>query len=79
MEQWGTFVRNRQVDSESAVMEMGVNIENHAGKDVQVKLQTSVYLQGKDGRPIGEEVTQSTTKDIAIKKIAGRVPAFNLK
>ena len=57
-----------EVLQKKLVMEMGVNIENHAGKDVQVKLQTSVYLQGKDGRPVGEEVTQSMTKDIAIKK-----------
>lgn len=79
VEQWGTFVRNQQVDSEIAVMEMGVNIENHAGKDVQVKLQTSVYLQGKDGRPVGEEVTQSMTKDIAIKKDSWSSACFQFK
>lgn len=79
VEQWGTFVRNQQVDSENAVMEMGVNIENHAGKDVQVKLQTSVYLQGKDGRPVGEEVTQSMTKDIAIKKDSWSSAHFQFK
>ena len=79
VEQWGTFVRNQQVDSESAVMEMGVNIENHARKDVQVKLQTSVYLQGKDGRPVGEEVTQSMTKDIAIKKDSWSSARFQFK
>ena len=79
VEQWGTFVRNQQVDSENAVMEMGVNIENHAGKDVQVKLQTSVYLQGKDGRPVGEEVTQSMTKDIAIKKHSWSSARFQFK
>ena len=79
VEQWGTFVRNQQVDSENAVMEMGVNIENHAGKDVQVKLQTSVYLQGKDGRPVGEEVTQSMTKDIAIKKDSWSSARFQFK
>ena len=79
VEQWGTFVRNQQVDSEIAVMEMGVNIENHAGKDVQVKLQTSVYLQGKDGRPVGEEVTQSMTKDIAIKKDSWSGARFQFK
>ena len=79
VEQWGTFVRNQQVDSEIAVMEMGVNIENHAGKDVQVKLQTSVYLQGKDGRPVGEEVTQSMTKDIAIKKDSWSSARFEFK
>ena len=79
VEQWGTFVRNQQVDSEIAVMEMGVNIENHAGEDVQVKLQTSVYLQGKDGRPVGEEVTQSMTKDIAIKKDSWSSARFQFK
>lgn len=79
VEQWGTFVRNQQVDSENAVMEMGVNIENHAGKDVKVKLQTSVYLQGKDGRPVGEEVTQSMTKDIAIKKDSWSSARFQFK
>ena len=79
VEQWGTFVRNQQVDSEIAVMEMGVSIENHAGKDVQVKLQTSVYLQGKDGRPVGEEVTQSMTKDIAIKKDSWSSVRFQFK
>ena len=79
VEQWGTFVRNQQVDSEIAVMEMGVNIENHAGKDVQVKLQTSVYLQGKDGRPVGEEVTQSMTKVIAIKKDSWSSARFQFK
>lgn len=79
VEQWGTFVRNQQVGSEIAVMEMGVNIENHAGKDVQVKLQTSVYLQGKDGRPVGEEVTQSMTKDIAIKKDSWSSARFQFK
>ena len=79
VEQWGTFVRNQQVDSEIAVMEMGVNIENHAGKDVQVKLQTSVYLQGKDGRPVEEEVTQSMTKDIAIKKDSWSSARFQFK
>lgn len=79
VEQWGTFVRKQQVDSEIAVMEMGVNIENHAGKDVQVKLQTSVYLQGKDGRPVGEEVTQSMTKDIAIKKDSWSSARFQFK
>ena len=79
VEQWGTFVRNQQVDSEIAVMEMGVNIENHAGKDVQVKLQTSVYLQGKDGRPVGEEVTQSIIKDIAIKKDSWSSARFQFK
>lgn len=79
VEQWGTFVRNQQVDSKIAVMEMGVNIENHAGKDVQVKLQTSVYLQGKDGRPVGEEVTQSMTKDIAIKKDSWSSARFQFK
>ena len=79
VEQWGTFVRNQQVDSEIAVMEMGVNIENHAGKDVQVKLQTSVYLQGKYGRPVGEEVTQSMTKDIAIKKDSWSSARFQFK
>ena len=79
VEQWGTFVRNQQVDSEIAVMEMGVNIENHARKDVQVKLQTSVYLQGKDGRPVGEEVTQSMTKDIAIKKDSWSSARFQFK
>lgn len=79
VEQWGAFVRNQQVDSEIAVMEMGVNIENHAGKDVQVKLQTSVYLQGKDGRPVGEEVTQSMTKDIAIKKDSWSGARFQFK
>ena len=79
VEHWGPFVRNQQVDSEIAVMEMGVNIENHAGKDVQVKLQTSVYLQGKDGRPVGEEVTQSMTKDIAIKKDSWSSARFQFK
>ena len=79
VEQWGTFVRNQQVDSEVAVMAMGVNIANHAGKDVQVKLQTSVYLQGKDGRPVGEEVTQSMTKDIAIKKDSWSSARFQFK
>ena len=79
VEQWGTFVRNQQVDSEIAVMEMGVNIENHAGEDVQVKLQTSVYLQGKDGRPVGEEVTQSMIKDIAIKKDSWSSARFQFK
>lgn len=68
VEQWGTFVRNVQVRPEEAVMEMGVNIENHAGKDVKVSLQTSVYLQDKSGEPIGEVVTQSVAKDIAIKE-----------
>lgn len=79
VEQWGTFVRNQQVDSEIAVMEMGVNIENHAGKDVQVKLQTSVYLQGKDGRPVGEEVAQSMAKNIAIKKDSWSSARFQFK
>ncbi len=30
VEQWGTFVRNVQVKPEKAIMEMGVNVENHA-------------------------------------------------
>ena len=42
-------------------------------------MQTSVYLQGKDGRPIGEEVTQSTTKDIAIKKDSWSSARFQFK
>ena len=74
-----SHANHQQVDSEIAVMEMGVNIENHAGKDVQVKLQTSVYLQGKDGRPVGEEVTQSMTKDIAIKKDSWSSARFQFK
>ena len=79
VEQWGTFVRNQQVDSEIAVLEMGVNIEIHAGKDVQVMLQTRVYRHGKDGRPVGEEVTQSMTKDIAIKKDSWSSARFQFK
>ena len=42
-------------------------------------MQTSVYLQGKDGRPVGEEVTQSMTKDIAIKKDSWSSARFQFK
>lgn len=68
VEQWGTFVRNVQLNQEKAIMEMGVNVENHAGKDVQVELQTSIYLQDENKHPVGEKVSQCVTKNIAIKK-----------
>ncbi|WP_370793501.1 beta-galactosidase GalB [Bacteroides stercorirosoris] len=68
VEQWGTFVRNVQLNQEKAIMEMGVNVENHAGKDVQVEVQTGIYLQDENGHPMGHKVAQYITKSIAIKK-----------
>ncbi len=68
VEQWGTFVRNVQLNQEKAIMEMGVNVENHAGKDVQVEVQTGIYLQDENGHPMGDKVAQYITKSIAIKK-----------
>lgn len=68
VEQWGTFVRNVQLNQEKAIMEMGVNVENHAGKDVQVEVQTGIYLQDENGYPMGDKVAQYITKSIAIKK-----------
>ena len=68
VEQWGTFVRNVQLNQEKAIMEMGVNVENHAGKDVQVELRTGIYLQDENGHPMGDKVAQYITKSIAIKK-----------
>ena len=68
VEQWGTFVRNVQLNQEKAIMEMGVNVENHAGKDVQVEVRTGIYLQDENGHPMGDKVAQYVTKSIAIKK-----------
>ncbi len=68
VEQWGTFVRNVRINSENAIMEMGVNVENRTEKDVQVELQTSIYLQDENGHPVGEEVSQSVAKNITIQK-----------
>jgi len=68
VEQWGTFVRNVQLNQEKAIMEMGVNVENHAGKDVQVEVRTGIYLQDENGHPMGDKVAQYITKSIAIKK-----------
>lgn len=68
VEQWGTFVRNVQLNQEKAIMEMGVNVENHAGKDVQVEVQTGIYLQDENGHPMGDKVAQYITKSMAIKK-----------
>ena len=68
VEQWGTFVRNVQLNQEKAIMEMGVNVENYAGKDVQVEVQTGIYLQDENGHPMGDKVAQYITKSIAIKK-----------
>lgn len=68
VEQWGTFVRNVQLNQEKAIMEMGVNVENHAGKDVQVEVQTGIYLQDENGHPMGDKVAQYITKSIAIKR-----------
>lgn len=68
VEQWGTFVRNVQVKPEKAIMEMGVNVENHAEEEVQVELQTSIYQQDENGLPVGEEVVQCATKSMTIKK-----------
>ena len=66
--QWGTFVRNVNVTKEKATMEMSVRMENHTNKDVRVTVQTSVYLQDKDGIPVGKEVADFRNEEIIVRK-----------
>ena len=66
--QWGTFVRNVNVTKEKATMEMSVRMENHTNKDVRVAVQTSVYLQDKDGIPVGKEVADFRNEEIIVRK-----------
>ena len=66
--QWGTFVRNVKVTQEEAIMEMSVRMENHTDKDTHVVVQTSVYLQDKDGKPVGKEVSAFRNEGVIIRK-----------
>lgn len=68
VEQWGTFVRNVNVDPEKAVMEMGVSIENHKTKDAKIKLLTSIYRQDSLGQPAGNEITAIEPKAMTVKR-----------
>lgn len=66
--QWGTSVRNVKVTREEATMEMSVRMENHTNKDARVVVQTSVYLQGKDGMPVGKEVSSFWNEGVIVRK-----------
>lgn len=66
--QWGTSVRNVKVTREEATMEMSVRMENHTNKDVRVVVQTCVYVQGKDGMPVGKEVSSFRNEGVMVRK-----------
>lgn len=66
--QWGTSVRNVKVTREEATMEMSVRLENHTNKDARVVVQTSVYLQGKDGMPVGKEVSSFRNEGVMVRE-----------
>lgn len=66
--QWGTFVRNVKVAREEATMEMSIRMENHTDKDTHVVVQTSVYLQDKNGLPVGKEIVGFRNEDVVVRK-----------
>ena len=49
-------------------MEMSVRMENHTNKDVRVVVQTCVYVQGKDGMPVGKEVSSFRNEGVMVRK-----------
>jgi len=68
VEQWGTFVRNVEINPQKAIMEMGVSIENHKTEDARIKLLTSIYRQDSLGQPTGNEITAIAPKTMTVKR-----------
>lgn len=77
--QWGTSVRNVKVTRKEATMEMSVRMENHTNKDARVVVQTSVYLQGKDGKPVGKEVSSFQNENVMVWKRSGITAAAHFR
>lgn len=75
--QWGTDIRGNSVNTDEAIMEMGVRIENHQESDVQATLQTAIYHQDEHGNPTGDEVARVADKVIDIKKGSWGTARFN--
>ena len=75
--QWGADIRGNSVNTDEAIMEMGVRIENHQESDVQATLQTAIYHQDEHGNPTGDEVARVVDKVIDIKKGSWGTARFN--
>lgn len=65
--QWGTYVRHIDISPENARMEMSVCLENHLPEDAPVSVHTDMYLQNKDGKPVGSPVAGFVCDSVIIR------------
>lgn len=65
--QWGTYVRSVEITPEKAYMEMGIRLENHTGKDTAISLHTDVYLQDRQGKPIGKPIATFQSDSVIVR------------
>lgn len=68
--QWGTFIRNKEISTDKAVMDMTLQLENNTGKSVQASVKTDIYEQDETGNPKGTKVASCPAMKVKIEQQA---------
>jgi beta-galactosidase len=74
--QWGTFLSTREVSSQSAVVDLTVQIENKAVASRQIDIVTNIYAADALSRSVSETIASfsRTTINVRAHAIARRTP-----
>ena len=64
--QWGTFLSTREVSSQTAVVDLTVQIENKAAASRQIDIVTNIYAADALSRPVGETIASFSRTTINV-------------
>ncbi len=57
--QWGTFITTPQISKQEATIDLKITLQNKNSSTQPLVVTTSIYEQGKDGKPTGAALTKS--------------------
>lgn len=59
--QWGTFIKNKEVNDDVATLDLSIDVVNNTKKATQIKVETEVFELDKDGQATGVPVDVVST------------------
>lgn len=72
---WGTFMTTPEITSQNATLNLGIEVDNNSGKNVNAIVKTTIYEYGADDR-IGRKVCDLT--DASLNIAEGKTADVNI-
>lgn len=64
--QWGTYIRNKKISAQEAIMDMSMSLINHSSDKVKVTIVNDVYEADGTGKPKGQVITSMQKDEVEL-------------